>query len=50
MELVQLSVFGCDDAVGVYHNVVVAEVMKGVDDVFEFVVKESWLSVVNNGQ
>jgi hypothetical protein len=31
--------------VGVYHNVIIAEIMEGVDGVFEFVIEE-----VNGGQ
>jgi hypothetical protein len=45
VELVQLPVFCCNDAVGVYHNVIIAEVVEGVDGVFEFIVEE-----VNDGR
>jgi hypothetical protein len=40
VESICLLVLDCDNAVGVYDDVVEAEVVKGVDDVAEFVVKE----------
>jgi hypothetical protein len=45
VESVQSSVFCCDDAMGVHHDVVIAEVVEGVDGVFEFVIEE-----INGGQ
>jgi hypothetical protein len=35
--------------VGIYHDVVIVKVVEGVDDIFEFVVKEGRLAVINNG-
>jgi hypothetical protein len=40
VESVCLLVFARDDTVGVYDDVVEAEVVKGVDNVTEFVVEE----------
>jgi hypothetical protein len=45
-----LLIFDCDDAVGVYNDVIIAKEMKGEDDVVEFTVTEGWLVVINGGQ
>jgi hypothetical protein len=48
--LVCLFVFDGNDAVGVYNNVVEAQMMKRVDNVTEFVVEKGWLVAINGGR
>jgi hypothetical protein len=50
VESICLLVLDCNNAVGVYDNVIEAEVVKGVDNVAEFVVKEGWLVAINGGR
>jgi hypothetical protein len=45
-----LFVLDCGNAMGVHDNVVEAEVMKGVDNVAEFVVEKGWLVAINDGR
>jgi hypothetical protein len=49
VESVCLFVLDRDNAMGVYDNVVEAEVVKGVDNVAEFVVEEGRLIAINCG-
>jgi hypothetical protein len=50
VESICLPVLDCDNAMGIYNNVVEAEVAKGVDNVAEFVVEEGWLVAINGGR
>jgi hypothetical protein len=36
--------------VGVYHDVIIAEVVEGMNGVFEFIVEEGRLVAVNDGR
>jgi hypothetical protein len=49
VESICLFVLDCNNAMGVHDDVVETEVVKGIDNVAEFVVEKGWLVAINGG-
>jgi hypothetical protein len=50
VESICLFVLDCDNAMGVYDDIVETKVVKGVDNVAEFVVEKGGLVAINGGR
>jgi hypothetical protein len=50
VESICLFVLDCDNAMGVHNDIVETEVVKGIDDIAEFVVEKGWLVAIYGGR